>query len=1372
MPDKKVSQLTSWVPLWTDTAWVLVQWWVSKKYTFNDIPVSTATTTALDNKVDKITWKRLSTEDYSTAEKSKLAWIEAWAEVNNISDINATDLTDWWATTLHKHSYNDLDNKPTIPTKTSDLTNDSLLSDITAGTNITIDKTDPRNPVIYAVGGSGSGQAIYDAIVAPIGWDYTTIEAALRAGKYKLWIKWTILTSFLLLDYAKVSLIWLKDAILQGTDTNNDVFKTINNDLYCENITFDAQTNNCLASMVVWDWQIAGNPDASKWCRNAFYKCKFKWGSKDIFATYLAWASYSAWLQALTAFENNDLQDWNIFIDCEFDTQNTNSVQDAFVFWLQKNMIIENCTFRHWKVSIYMDRSTSVSKLTSFDSNSQAFFIAWPMYDCNLDSLVSYNSALAWFKFQNQVEHLPMLDWQANKRNNFSNFISYNSWDIWFVFEDCRDLNIVNFQEFESTSHWYYLLRNEKLNFVNCKSTNHNTWDSSVWAWFYFVVGNKYNNFTNCISEDNRTTALSRGWFVDKEDTSNTNNTFTNCSVLWKNKERSFWFRSDYNKITNSYAEWWNYAWIRFDWASRCIISNYTWKNNTNDANNAFYEIWLQNGASYNIIINNNIISDATNKMASWINIDWTWCVWNVIWKQIITWNQGVKLLDTWLSTDKSLFNINWNADEDTIDITQSWSVLQVWQETQYQIKWDEVTWITNWQLVMASWTDWNSWNIKGKKAISDWTYDPKYILWIATQDIASWVFWKVTQFWKVRWIQTNWDNYWETWLEWDILFPNQTTAGWLTKVIPQAPNWKNAVAIVISVHWSNWTLFVRVNPLPKIWDLNNVDITTEVTWDLLVRNWTHWINSPVMTETKTWTWFVDNENITVTWNSINRTVTLSHWTNVIYYWRWQRKVLWTSWTSTRHWTDTSKRYFLYTTDWTNFTWSETAWDFTDTMVALTFYDTTLASWIYIREVHWTYDHESHRIDHNNIWTFRLSWWNPTTWTFALNTTTDIAITPWFDSAVVADEDLLTAIQTVTEWTYTIWYTNASNIMVFDTTKTFPFNNTASWYINYFLNWVSTQWATRRFYNVYQILIPVWADTNSQKFRTVFLQPQAQYTTLSAAQSEDFRRLNLWNFANLSPESVAYTRLTYWTNASYWTTWKVQLNWLSYLLWSRATQLSISWLTPLTLSWVLRNGNDAGWQSITGLANLTMTWTATIRWATVTWALQVWTWIDTAQITTPSNPASWRNKIYTKADNKVYLLTSAWVETEIGAWSGWWTQMYEWNIDWQTFTWMIARFTVKVGQTIAWVKITGSSLPTWSDFTLDVRKNWTATTNSIFTSDTGISITTGQSATNWVYTTTKTTIDNGTCVENDVLYVYITSAWSTLPLSDLYFLIY
>jgi hypothetical protein len=65
---------------------------------------------------------------------------EDGAEANNISDADATDLTDGGATTLHKHSYNNLDDKPTIPADVSDLTDSTGLIPIDVG-----DLTDTTN---------------------------------------------------------------------------------------------------------------------------------------------------------------------------------------------------------------------------------------------------------------------------------------------------------------------------------------------------------------------------------------------------------------------------------------------------------------------------------------------------------------------------------------------------------------------------------------------------------------------------------------------------------------------------------------------------------------------------------------------------------------------------------------------------------------------------------------------------------------------------------------------------------------------------------------------------------------------------------------------------------------------------------------------------------------------------------------------------------------------------------------------------------------------------------------------------------------------------------------------------------------------------
>ena len=76
-----------------------------------------ATTTQLNNKVDKVSGKGLSTNDYTNEEKSKLAGIEAGAEVNAISGVSVNGAAQ---TPDEETKVVDI----TVPTKLSQLTND------------------------------------------------------------------------------------------------------------------------------------------------------------------------------------------------------------------------------------------------------------------------------------------------------------------------------------------------------------------------------------------------------------------------------------------------------------------------------------------------------------------------------------------------------------------------------------------------------------------------------------------------------------------------------------------------------------------------------------------------------------------------------------------------------------------------------------------------------------------------------------------------------------------------------------------------------------------------------------------------------------------------------------------------------------------------------------------------------------------------------------------------------------------------------------------------------------------------------------------------------------------------------------------------
>lgn len=85
---KKISQLDAVTPTGDDIIAVVdsSDLTSTKKATVASLPISTATQAALDGKVDKETGKGLSSNDYTTTEKNKLAGIEAGAEVNVVGE--------------------------------------------------------------------------------------------------------------------------------------------------------------------------------------------------------------------------------------------------------------------------------------------------------------------------------------------------------------------------------------------------------------------------------------------------------------------------------------------------------------------------------------------------------------------------------------------------------------------------------------------------------------------------------------------------------------------------------------------------------------------------------------------------------------------------------------------------------------------------------------------------------------------------------------------------------------------------------------------------------------------------------------------------------------------------------------------------------------------------------------------------------------------------------------------------------------------------------------------------------------------------------------------------------------------------------------
>ena len=104
-----------------------------------------------------------TTASFTTADETKLDGIEAGAEVNNISDTNATDLTDGWDTTLHTHDADRNRANHTGTQTASTISNfnesveDLIGTKIIAGANTTVTYNDATGETTIASTGGGGG---------------------------------------------------------------------------------------------------------------------------------------------------------------------------------------------------------------------------------------------------------------------------------------------------------------------------------------------------------------------------------------------------------------------------------------------------------------------------------------------------------------------------------------------------------------------------------------------------------------------------------------------------------------------------------------------------------------------------------------------------------------------------------------------------------------------------------------------------------------------------------------------------------------------------------------------------------------------------------------------------------------------------------------------------------------------------------------------------------------------------------------------------------------------------------------------------------------------------------------------------------------
>jgi hypothetical protein len=135
---------------------------------------------------------------------------------------------------------------------------------------------------------------------------------------------------------------------------------------------------------------------------------------------------------------------------------------------------------------------------------------------------------------------------------------------------------------------------------------------------------------------------------------------------------------------------------------------------------------------------------------------------------------------------------------------------------------------------------------------IANGTIDELRFVGLASENISNGVNGLVTEFGYLRNIDTSGTPYGQTWNDGDIIYVSPTTAGYLTNVLPVAPNLKIVVAIVIEADNNFGVLLVRPTAYSQIGDLSDVNISTVTNGDLLVYDGTdsRWENAAQSTIT------------------------------------------------------------------------------------------------------------------------------------------------------------------------------------------------------------------------------------------------------------------------------------------------------------------------------------------------------------------------------------------------------------------------------------------------------------------------------------------------------------------------------------------
>lgn len=324
------------------------------------------------------------------------------------------------------------------------------------------------------------------------------------------------------------------------------------------------------------------------------------------------------------------------------------------------------------------------------------------------------------------------------------------------------------------------------------------------------------------------------------------------------------------------------------------------------------------------------------------------------------------------------------------------------------------------------------------------------------------------------------------------------------------------------------------------------------------------------------YTGFTRNDEIIMNYDPTTRTVTLTIGSGTFDMYYQGVKVIdsASSWISEAHTASPTGSLFLKYGD-SGFEWTYTPWLFSEGQIAYIHVESS-AGIFGIREQHGLMPWQAHREFHHVVGTYRYSGGDVAS--YVLASTTAANRRPTTAATLVYDEDLPSTVTAHTsESNYTQLYltgatgalsltAGAADIVALSGNQ--PYYN--QWTGSTFQQ---TLMANNTYMNIFQLAMPVSADTDSQLYRYIYMAGQVN-GTLGQAQAESIFDLSLGELGNLSPEFVFIQKITIQYASSNWTWTSTQR-----LEGSRAqitANPSGGWLTSVTSDKTLTGNGTAG----------------------------------------------------------------------------------------------------------------------------------------------------------------------------------------------------